>query len=281
MLSLHKNDLKNVSILPIEGYGEEDMDASTWDGVVDETKKDATCRGAREWKDSVGGATVCCTVCCSILGYASLENVDTIRLFKHRLEAKHMRVKNGISYVENSFQHNTCGSFIAKEIIRFAEAQAIFTFAVIQKSSSTGKLHSCLLLKLLSWNTVLAKKCRDSHQQLQFKRVAKVIYEESELMTSDNCSSEDKSHMTWGGVDLCCESSTLSRQLDQRAQVMTSEASVRIFLSLEDWKALKEELFQGSMYYSKTVTRAATQVKLGKDGEQKKDSALLSILQLP
>ena len=135
ILALHKNDLNSVSILAIEGYGEEDADIATLrDNCNDATYKDATYRGSRIWTESVGGATVCCTYCCSTVGYASFENTDTIRLFKHRLEANQLKPRKKTYSFENSFQRNTCGSFIAREVIRFAEAHAIFTFVVIQKS---------------------------------------------------------------------------------------------------------------------------------------------------
>jgi hypothetical protein len=284
ILSLHKNDLKSVSVLAIEGYGEEDIDIANWRETDYETQRDATYRGTKEWQESVGGATVCCTFCCSTLGYASLENTDTIRLFKHKLEAEQFRVKEGACYSENAFESNTCGSFMAREIIRFAEAQAIFTFVVIQKMSGIkkGQKQKCLLLKLLSWNTVLAKKCEETPQDLNLRRVAKVIYEESDLFMNNNPSGNDDSDvLVWGGADLCCEPFVLTRDLSEKIEPTTSEASVRIYLSVGDWEALKEELIQGSKYFTNSLTRATTQIKLGKNGERRKGGAALSMLQLP
>jgi hypothetical protein len=83
---MNKRDLNNVSVLAIEGYGEvEPLQSNEKDnylkddnaiGTVNENSKNIDVdasggvmfRGKRAWNDSVGGATVCCNQCCSILG---------------------------------------------------------------------------------------------------------------------------------------------------------------------------------------------------------------------
>ena len=150
-------------------------------------------RGIRKWRDAVGGATLCCSVCCSVLGYASIIDPDTCRLLKHRLRARiRSHSPNGASYrlSRDHFSGNTCGSFIGKELTRFAESQAVFAFAVFGYDYA-GDRHGnayaqgCIFLKVLSWNTTLATKYVDHRDDEaphtpKFKRVVKVIYTEAD-----------------------------------------------------------------------------------------------------
>ena len=111
-------------------------------------------------------------------------------------------------------------------------------------------------MKLLTWNIVLAKKDQETPQHLHLRRVAKVIFEEADDLFLDTmstgCSTTTTSRsdnnnnnnipptpneMVWGGADLCCEPIIIKRDLSSsnRNEPITSEASVRIYLSIEDW----------------------------------------------
>ena len=73
---------------------------------------------------------------------------------KHKLRAK-SALGDGHDEVKDYFSHNTCASFMGKELIRYAESQAVFTFAIFGPQRN-GHFDSCLLLRVLSWNTSMA-----------------------------------------------------------------------------------------------------------------------------
>jgi len=305
---MNKQDLSNICILAIDGYGEKDTQSNTTNTNDNENDnnfktisaldfdKGVLFRGRRSWRDSVGGATVCCNQCCSILGYASLEEPDSCRLLKHRLCAKEERKKSSNTSDTETidyFASNTCSTFIACELTRYAESQAVFTFMIFN-GDSNGKI---LLLKLLSWNTLMVISKRkennyeDQEQENQFERVAKVIYEEIDnpshnLFTSDNSDVQDPMNFTWGGLDLCCpptdqgvsnQSSTLNK--DGEAVISSeSTACVEIHLPGDEWVQLKEALCTGSTFIPKEIAKVTIQLKLG--NEEGRDSASMSVLQL-
>ena len=158
-----------ICVLAVEGYGEDGVDEKN----VDENTDSATFRGPRPWRDSVGGATLCCSQCCAVLGFASLTNPETFRLLKHRLSAKNDADWNRL---------HTCASFLAHEIVRYAESKAIYTFVVSIRAEGTNKHHpKCILLKLLSWDTRQAKSADsvavEETDVLRFKPIVRVIYE--------------------------------------------------------------------------------------------------------
>jgi len=247
ILVMNKKDLHNVCILAIEGYGEsgnEDIynsitkSASNSSGTIqdekgtdlDEINSSVMYRGKRTWQDKVGGATVCCAQCCSILGYASLEEPDTCRLLKHRLRAitTTSQKNNGNTMkVMDCFYYNTCESFIGRELLRYAESQAVFNFVIFQDTnpiydvSAAGKISDkrkgrrCLVLKLLSWNTFMninlyhtsERQSSGSNRGKCFRRIAKVIFEETDDLDDaldDNGNENDPMNFTWGNFDPCC-----------------------------------------------------------------------------
>ena len=95
---------------------------------------------------------------------------------KHKLRAK-SALGDGHDEVKDYFSHNTCASFMGKELIRYAESQAVFTFAIFGPQRN-GHFDSCLLLRVLSWNTSMAIK--GANGILEFRRAVKVIYEETD-----------------------------------------------------------------------------------------------------
>ena len=273
---LHCNDVKDgICVLAVDGYGE----ASGTANNVNETTDSATFRGPRAWRDSVGGATLCCSQCCAILGFASLASPETFRLLKHRLSSKSDEQWNDL---------HCCASFVAHEIVRYAESKAIYTFVVSVRSEGTPSSHPrCILLNLLSWDTRQAKSedstLMEEVDLLDFKSVVRVIYE----ITNDRDTAHDNDDpmsWTWGGVDLCClPDNAKSRQnrtnaYDQANQ--PSAASVRLWLSQEEWDELEQTLVESSKYFSKAVTDATILVKLGPK-QEKSDSDTVGLGALP
>lgn len=326
---MNKQDLHNVCILAIEGYGEQDVhsgnlqDSET--GSADDTgkykkypnnnidnaaldvSKGALFRGKRAWCDAVGGATVCCNLCCSILGYASLEEPDSCRLLKHRLRAiansadEQSDGTKGMISAKDYFSSNTCATFIGRELARYAESQAVFTFIIFNGQSSDSRV---LLLKLLSWNTIMrisntSRRGKNVHNNdVRFRRIAKVIYEEIDnqnhrLLVDDKSDGNDPIIFSWGSIDLCCPPSggrIISRgnravneqHRDMKRNVSNviseSKACVQIHLPEDEWIQLREALREGNDLIPNVISDSTVMLKLGNNDGL---GAALSILQLP
>jgi hypothetical protein len=288
VVCLHQEDVgHSVCILAVSGYGEgEEESNSKSQGadsksqgadlpIFDEQDASATIRGARSWRDANGGATICCSQCCSTLGFASLESPQTYRLLKHRLSyGKDTRV-------------SSCASFLSRELVRYAEAKAIFTFIVGVEGSESKVPRKCLLLRLVSWDTVMATRFEESssHQhRLDFSRVAKVVYEETlDKLTDNNHNSEDVTNWVWGGVDLCCIPGTSGElhNSDSVADLSSGRIStVRLHLPLDEWEEVRQSLVEGASVFSKSVAEATILVKLGRMGASVGETLGLSAISL-
>mmetsp|Transcript_38324 Transcript_38324/g.78106 ORF Transcript_38324/g.78106 Transcript_38324/m.78106 type:complete len:322 (+) Transcript_38324:1288-2253(+) len=299
VVDLNRVDLgQNVCVLAVDGYGElaeEKSNGSRSDTIasnapslsgladLDMLKNGAEYRGLRKWRDSVGGATLCCSQCCATLGFASLDNPDACRLFKHRLSTFTPRESKGLA--KDIFSGNTCAAFIAKDMIRYAESQAVFTFVVTAGRADGVDQSSprrCILLKLLSWDTVFATSSyyREERVSTSLGKGIKVIYEfvdeimgASDIPGSVNAKSlDDIMTWTWGGADLCCppfaSGNTRKHKQDTEAARTTPEygkASVQIFLTEEELMQVKNEIRAGSSFFSESVSKATTLLKLGED----------------
>ena len=266
---VHKDDVgESICHLCVVGYGEDEkkLDFVEDDGI--------NFRGERVWKDSVGGGTVCCTQCCTTLGFASLEAPETLRLLKHRLSTSHT--------FDDSFQRHSCDSFVAHEIIRYAESKAIFTFVV-----ATASHKNCLLLHLLSWDTRLADSNESKHDAmkrdtLRFRRVVKVIYEET-LDKAEN-SVVGSAAWNWGNLDLCCmdDLKTKAATNTTNSTGMTGKASVRLSLSIHEWNEFKISLLNGSnLFLAKEVVDTTIVLTLGKEKLKSSECIGLSALYIP
>ncbi len=318
IIVMNKQDLHNICILAIEGYGEQNPQKTLEHGdITTDTKsinsnilpnvdvgKSALFRGRRTWSDSVGGATVCCNQCCSILGYASLEEPDSCRLLKHRLSAKEVtkRIKVGDdddteelkSLSVDYFVSNTSATFISRELTRYAESQAVFTFVIFNSDIS----EKILLLRLLSWNSYMSFSNHEERDEglyfkKQFSRVAKVVYEEIDnLINHDLVNAEidniDPMNFTWGGIDLCCPPSSNDSKTNKEINQVNhnsnvgifngeteSKACVHIHLPGDEWAHLREALHRGNIFIPDEISRVTVKLKLGKV------NATLSVLPLP
>jgi HECT-like Ubiquitin-conjugating enzyme (E2)-binding len=193
----------------------------------------AAVRGDRTWFDATGiggSVSLFCSQCCSGLGFASLSSPETWRFFKHRLS-----VRVGDDSSVSSFQRwSSCTGFLVREMVRYAESKAIFTFVVHEKRNGDAASNicisgteRCLLLRLLSWETTMAcslqsfdqtssttEEENESSNRLKFRKVAKIVFEETvDLLGKTNNvgnGSDDIATWIWGGVDLCCPPTRLS-----------------------------------------------------------------------
>ena len=284
---MHKEQLgSNVVVLAIEGYGEPSeeplLNPSPQTNVassntnkfvevsVDKEEREirrseigietagVMYRGERSWRDLTGGATLCCSQCCSILGYASISadsrEVDaSFRLYKHRL---------------GEVSKHTCGSFISHEMFRYAESQAVFSFYVVKDTSSSALCRSveCLLLKLLSWDTKIATVVNEtSGLPCGFEKAVKVFFQEIKI---SNATKYPTPEMFWNSIDLCCDTLPVARTKKGKKQnsedyhtTDKQNASVKIFLSVDEWNELLQELVFNSFPVS--IAAAAALTKFG------------------
>ena len=296
ILVMNKNDLLNVCILAIDGYGESDVDNEPENEANNQGAENVTYRGNRDWRDAVGGATLTCSQCCATLGFASVVEPDACRMLKHKLRAILKNDDNSKEQTEDHFENHSCGSFIGKEIVRYSESQAVFTFAVYGNSHESmsirnGKVGRCLLIKVLSWSSLVAIKTRGG--SVCFRRAVKVIYEEQDAkfmrsLTNKERYASDPTLFQWGGIDLCCppnqtqfEPVEIANQPipiaeEDDAIVKTSiEASVNLYLSHDEWEELRDILRCQSKYFSAATSHATVSMKFG---GTRVDKARLSFL---
>jgi len=263
VLCLNHTDLTGTAcILAVPGYGEEETkeDEKTVVGLLDTA---ATVRGPRPWRDVTGGASVCCTHCNAPLGFASLESPESFRLLKHRLST--------IGHTGNDLQRlSPCASFLAREMVRYAEAKAIFTFVVTldtpQMSFASNLFTKCILLRLVSWDCSIATSLDEESGRLKFERYAKIVFQE----TYDKRETKRGTWM-WGGVDLCCPPMNLGGQNavdeessdDIKAPEKSMISTTRILLQEEEYFETLQKLREGQKMFTKDVIDATIFVKMG------------------
>lgn len=288
ILVLNLEDLTNVCVLAVDCFGEKEesiieqeiQEAKDSNPIKELIQNDVTYRGEKEWKDAVGGASICCSICCANLGTISPCDDNTVRLLKHRLSS--LGSTDGIDHLSR----NSCATFVAKELIRYIENQAIFTFAIHGYSNEgPSRLHSCIFIKVLSWNTSLAVKDEEDH--LTFHNTVKVLFEivdfnksSSHKKKNADKSSVDPMLFRWGGLDLCCPpDETNVNKKKSFLSSNTERSSVNMYLYGEDWFDLKKCLEKGSLFFPRQLSTATTNLKLG-DEAGEASQALLSFLQL-
>lgn len=275
VLCLHPSDLSNTaSVLPVPGYGEmEDLGTKQDEKVIDTISDPAaTVRGDRYWRDASVGASVCCSNCSSPLGFASIESPECFRLLKHRLSIP-TTVDDG--QVENR-PLSSCASFLAREMVRYAEAKAIFTFIVTlampQMSFASNVYAKCILLRLVSWDCNIATNFEGETSNLNFRRYAKLVFEE----TYDR-KARHEGTWVWGGVDLCCpaptgieENSTSTADKDTEWKVSTARIALREEEYLETLKCLRA----GQGLFPSALAAATILVKMGTMPSSNDESSL-------
>jgi len=320
---LHKDDLMEggVCALGVGGYGEHSLqhrDDGAGDGYDDNTVSTS-----QVWKDKsiVRGErpdSITCSNCCSALGFVSSQSSNTFRLYKHLLDCgRNSETAMEGSTPSSSFSKKyTCGSFLAKEMVRYAESEAIYTFIVGISDehdwTRLGDSGPIILLRLLSWDTPMAivddsigKHSNEGSTSLlhstHFRKVAKVIFEERTNHNNLDVtpSMDDPMEWTWGNIDLCCpppqprhsksksksdptpnkhDTSSVSSSTSIPFQ-QRKASSTKIFFSKREWSELREDLICSSQYFSESIKDALVMTKLGLlPNSKEKHSASLSFL---
>ena len=261
VLCLHQGDLGvSVCVLAVAGYGEGNETDEDKTGVDFLRDSAATVRGDRVWRDATGGATVCCSLCCSPLGFASIDFPESFRLLKHRL------IIGGDGTKSKPF--SSCASFLAREMVRYAEAKAIFNFVIALDSTSKFPFkRKCVLLRLVSWDSTIATTYEQSTDRLRFERVAKIVFEETYDKLAGR-KQDDAVKWVWGGVDLCCapEDGGIRVPLEQLEENPVGNIStVRMLLQQDEYDDMVQSLRKGCNLFSKTVAEATIMMKMGID----------------
>jgi hypothetical protein len=246
------------------------------------------------------GNTVTCSKCCSTLGFVSGHDLNTLRLYKHLLHCGNPPPPSSLSSsslkddTKNVFSKYTCASFLAREMVRYAENEAIYTFIVgvsdendwTRLGSSMKKSCECVLLHMLSWDSALVGVDggkMSGGDVIRFEKVLKVIFDITTDRGQHSSGQEDDNDgtnkWTWGGIDLCCppsmgddnnedeDVSQTAVAMSQRQQTNNNNnnkaTSVRIYLSTQEYSELKSRLTTGSEYFSEVVKDAIVMSKLG------------------
>ena len=105
-----------------------------------------------------------CANCCSTLGYVSDRDADTYQLYKHLLDCggpDDIGGRRCCPASSSSFADHTCGSFLAREMVRYAESDAVFAFVVglsdeNDRTKTGAHPGECILLRILSWDTPMS-----------------------------------------------------------------------------------------------------------------------------
>jgi len=311
VIVLHKDDVNEgggggvCTTRNVKGYGEHSALQSGRGGG----ENIASMTSQQLWKDKSAmkgdkGNTITCSNCCSTLGFVSGHDSSTFRFYKHLLHCGTPSSSSSSSAAavdkKNVFSKYTCGSFLAREMVRYADSEAIYTFIVGVSDENDwtrlSKASECILLHMLSWDSALVGvdgrlsnggDC-DGGDAMQFDKVLKVIYDETidkGQHSSDQDDDADGAKWTWGGIDLCCPPpSSMGNDEEELfsfpTQTQIKATAVRIFLSTQEWTELKHALHSGSEFFSEVVKDAIVMSKLGMPMNGSRHSASLSYLPL-
>lgn len=151
----HRDDLgRSYSVLSTPGYGE-----------VSQTPD-------LRWSDGAETENVVCARCCSSIGFSSVGVPSAVRLLKHRV---------GTKRAHGDITQHTFATFVAQQLVRYAECKAVYNVIIKSVSSNFG-----LEIMLVSWNLEMAVAdntfVEDGVGQLAFRPAIKVIFEESAEM---------------------------------------------------------------------------------------------------
>eukprot|EP00978_Attheya_sp_CCMP212_P032398 scaffold126239_cov55-Attheya_sp.AAC.2 len=274
--------------------------------------------GPNVWKPAVGGIPVCCTHCCSPLGIATQSETDysddttktddthhtnvrpassTLRLWKHLVHSPSLK---------QSFR---MASFMAQEMVRYAESQAIYTFVVTTTPSyETNRGSKKIQLRLISWDTSVASQPRLGEKRamrgddnndsamdtLSFVTAVKVLYQIVDETTTKeeggetHLSGDDQEEMqldftarrggAWTTLDLCCPPGVEGNATSAPSSSSLQQTSVHIHLACHEWTTLLDSLSASSMYFPPSVRDATIALKLGKEAMAQKENIGIGIL---
>ena len=335
ILVLHRTDLDVIGgVCVLDGLGGGYGERTTMDGYGKHDIANGASSGDvgggggtsfRKWKDraAIHGikSIVTCASCYSTLGYVSGYENDTFRLYKHLLDCgkeldddgSHIRSVCGDEALVGrggAFSQYTCASFLARELVRYAESDAIYTFIVaisdVNDWTRMGRNNpgEYIFIRTLGWDTPMSTvtgctRLNDHAEgdlknfQLNFRKVVKVIFEvvtDRNVLTSSQMDNGDSlMEWTWGGLDFCCppprltSSSNADSLMYDEVAKQKRASSVGIFLSEREWSELKYALHRSSDYFTQTVSDAIVMTKLGvlpAPTSDRKQTARLSFLPL-
>ena len=166
---------------------------------------------------------------------------DSDRLWQHQL----------------SFADASLARFVTGELIRYADAQAIFAFSIV-----CPELQRRLVVQLLSWDGLAAwsddSQLGESNgqHQLDWRRQAKVYFVETASLDGDDDSDPAK---LWD-ADWCCLVLDNDNNTEQAAP---GGRQVRLCLSTRDWNDLRAELVERSKFLDRQVVEATILAKTG------------------
>jgi len=292
----------------VKGYGEHS--ALRGGGGGTNKSDQVTSQQQQLWKDKSAmkgdrGNTITCSKCWSTLGFISGHDSNTFRFYKHLLHCGNYpsaSPPSSLLAVEkvNVFSKYTCGSFLAREMVRYADSEAIYTFIVGVSDENDwtrlSKASECVLLHMLGWDSALASVNGEMSgsgggdgggevgNAIRFEKVLKVIYDETADRGQHSSNQEDDSNATkwtWGGIDLCCPPPSMGNENLEESfttEPQVKATAVRIFLSTQEWSELKLALSAGSEYFSDVVKDAIVMSKLGMPLNGGRHSASLSYL---
>jgi hypothetical protein len=299
MFVAHIHDIQSTStcVLNIPGYGKPTLSSSDneKDDVIvgsvnsDDLDGSAEIRGTRHWCEAVGGETLTCSLCASILGFAVFSDPNTYRFLKHQLVLV-PRVDDDEEEAQSSDSLpsgwscqsyaplQSIASFVANEMVRYAETKAIFTFAVAAETTNKHtRLEKCLILRLVSWDTMcvdnggfdyLENENAEAFQIRNWNRLIKIVFEETAAQSRQ---ANNDSTWTWTTADWCCsptdvakfETSPLAPRPDDQTVLPFSDSCVRLQLSDFEYQQLKEEILATSRHFPREVVEATVMAKLG------------------
>jgi HECT-like Ubiquitin-conjugating enzyme (E2)-binding/MYND finger len=257
---------------------------------------------------------LCCSYCCFALGLATHEGYY---LYQHRLVglAQEPRQQQQSTTRTNSSQAMTSrvSIFMAQELKRHAESQAIFTFVVTSTAkrtnhetsldqstttrsstsptsphSSTGSRPTCLLLHVVSWDSIILHASAASAEIVP-KRVVKVIYEVcSNMPVTTGDKDQDISSWTWGGLDICCdplptattEKPLMNETATTNARDITSQKklkSVHLILDPDELEELILSVTHCPYSFPQEVVDATIRLKLGMSADSSNDAGMAAM----
>lgn len=191
-----------------------------------------------------------CSCCCATVGLVTDQGYF---LYRHRLLSSDNASDN-----RNLAKTNRVPIFVAQELKRYAESQAIFTFVIGSTTPQTSSQRpSFLFLHVVSWDCVLLQPLTGIS-----KRVVKLIYQQSSshLQDIDQDDEQDISTWNWGGLDLCCDPSVTTTT---SMTLSSAKKLVRMTLDHDEWMELILSVKECPYYFPQDVVNATILVKLG------------------
>ena len=297
-------------VLAVPGYGEDPTNDATDNdnGLIwDTDSASAAHRGERPWRDRLGGPPLTCPQCAAVLGWAvPTTPADAQPDSSSSSEAAARLLKHRVIWSLPDCRTVSVLDFVARELIRYADAKAIFAFQV----RCHRYPHRRLLLRLLSWDTEAAASgevLRDSGPSTlcegglavvlrpHWRKLLQVLFEEVDAPVAADNDDDDAAvrapSWLWTQGDWCCppavsgkavgSSSGPNHTVGAAGVAGTSGPApppslVRLVLDDSgEYEQLLDGLRDASHFYSKEVKEATVFTKTGQTNSSVDLSAVL------